>query len=124
MKNINNIIIFCLAFSFLGCIGNKKISQIKEKCNENLFFKQEFSKNLYVLDSYYKSKSKSIKIAEDTNLTFQEKLDKLDEMKSNYYKALNFFSKYSIINYNYTGNFTNEIPFNIYKRKGSMDWLV
>jgi len=124
MKKINDLIIFCLTFSFLSCLGNKEFIEIKEKCDENLLFKQEFSKNLYILDSYYKNKSKSIKIAEDTNLNFQEKLEKLDEIKSNYYVALDFFSKYSKISYNYTGNYTNEIPYNIYKkeREAWIDW--
>ena len=73
---------------------------------------------------YYKNKSKSTNIANDIQLNFEEKLEKLDKIKSDYYKAIRFFSKYSKINSEYAGNYINQIPYNKYLnyRKVWINW--
>jgi hypothetical protein len=124
MKYSRIILAFFFALVFLNCANNKEFSRAKEDCIENLIFKKEFSKNLLILDSYYDKKLKSINIASDKSITFQDKMDRIDKIKSDYYKALSFFSKYLKINYQYKGNYTSEIPYNIYidEKKIWIDW--
>ena len=117
-------IIYFLAILSIGCAGNKKLDLEREICNENLIFKKEFFSNLSILDDYYKNKSKSTNIANDIQLNFEEKLEKLDKIKSDYYKAIRFFSKYSKTNSEYAGNYINQIPYNKYLnyRKVWINW--
>lgn len=108
------IVLFLLFFS---CSGVKKVGLTNSQCNENIEFKEQFFKNIKVIDDFMAIGSET----EFKDIDEYERIMTADRIKE-FDSSLKFISKYAHVSFESMANYNKSYPIGVFK-KDKEGWL-
>lgn len=108
------IVLFLLFFS---CSGVKKVELTNSQCNENIEFKEQFFKNIKVVDDFMAIGSET----EFKDIDEYERIMTADRIKE-FDSSLKFISKYAHVSFESMANYNKSYPIGVFE-KDKEGWL-
>ena len=109
-------IFFCLALICCSCSSVRNTSVNDSLCIENLKFKEEFIRNLNIIDDFMSIENKEFTDIDEFESVMTEQ--KIADLNS----SLMFISKYTHVSFESMANYNKTYPFGVYE-KDKISWL-